>query len=145
MRQHGTHQRGRPEEVQVHEIAQLAVARLLHGPDQPHPRVVDDHVDPAVPEHRVRHDVRDARRIGDIQLHGDGTVGMSGHQVVQRLRPAGRGDDGVPGREGGGGDRPAESGRGPRDEPDPARNVVADCCCVLGVHVQLHFSKGLLR
>ncbi|GAA3048913.1 hypothetical protein GCM10020000_31660 [Streptomyces olivoverticillatus] len=133
VRQHGPRERGRSEEVQLHQVAQLGIGRLLDGADETTARVVHQHVDPAEPLDDLVHDGSDTRRIGDVQGDRHQTVGVRGDQVAEHLGPTSGGHHRVSGAEGGFRDGPPEAGRRTGNEPDAVvldrhRNSIAGGC-----------------
>ena len=64
--QDGAGQRGRPEEVQVHQVAQLAVAGFFRGADRAAPGVVHQHVDAPVRVDHFADGGMDSVGVGDV-------------------------------------------------------------------------------
>ena len=62
LRQYRASQRGGAEDVQVEQIAQLAVGGLLDGADLSAARIVDQYVDPPVPRDHIGDRGIDPRR-----------------------------------------------------------------------------------
>jgi hypothetical protein len=79
--------------VHLHEVAQLPVGGLLDRAHLATAGVVDEDVDPAEPQDGVGDG--DAGGVGDVQGGRDRAARVGGDQVVEGLRPAGGGDDGV--------------------------------------------------
>ncbi len=65
---HRTSQRRGPEEMQVHQVAQLVVGGLFNGADHAAACVVHQYVDPAVAVEDLGDGGLDAVGVGDVEL-----------------------------------------------------------------------------
>ena len=120
MREYGAGERGGAEEVQVHQVAKFAVSGLLDGADLSAAGVVDQYVDPPVPEDHFGDDGGDAGRVGDVEGDGYDAAGVRGGEFVEGFGAADGGHYGVTGGEGRPRDRLPETGVGAGDQPDLA-------------------------
>jgi hypothetical protein len=105
--------------VDLEQIAQLGVGRLLGCSDMHAPGVVDQHVDPAMPGDDAPDRRVDGASVGHVQGQHVGLAGVRGRQVIQCRDLAGGRDGDIPGSDGRLRDCPAEPAVRPGDEPDP--------------------------
>jgi len=91
----GPGQRRRSEEVQLEQVAQLPVGRLLERADLRASRVVDEYVQPSEEIDDLPNDLPVTLGVGDVELDWVESARVLAGQFVQPLHPAGGPDDGV--------------------------------------------------
>ena len=83
MRQDRAGQRGGTEHVDLEQVAQLGVGRLLGSADMGAPGVVHQHVDPAMPGDDVLDRGVDGGGVGHVERQRIDLAGVRRRQVVQ--------------------------------------------------------------
>ena len=105
--------------MQIHQVAQLAVAGLLGGPDRAAAGVVHQYIDAAVPVEHLGDGGADAVGVGDIERQGADALGCRRDEVCERACAPCGGDDDVANRQRGLGDRAPEARTRAGDQPYP--------------------------
>jgi hypothetical protein len=118
VRQSRPGQRRRSEEVQLEQVAQLRVGRLLERADLRPSRVVDEHVKPAEAIDDLLNDLEGTFGVGDVECDRAESAWVLAGQFVQPLDPAGGPDDEVTPGERHLGQGAPEPGARAGDEPD---------------------------